>query len=837
MKIYKDTQEAYVAHRLVIANLLGMPEADYSSLPITQQIEVNNKLLILTKQFYEAVGCPKFLLFDFATLHDANLFLASKPTSKLSQALDKHITHQINYLSGYCALQTTKEDDFLQWAQANAKNSDYQIDKILCTSFLEGCEQDGLDTELNSALILQSANNAREVFESSIGVANGLRLAVLHDRNDAEVPMHALLHNVSEDILRSIPGHADFLRQIDASEVAEIFQSSVAREASRQAKSQSWEETQKLAIEKLIKQAKKSALLQENIKSGEDVIAKVVAEQQKIVTNYNLKIESINNLAQAQNAAAQRANAAAQKSAEYQRKAELKELEARNCAANIGAMGGGMVPVHNVNFSVGFNQRTGFTMATGHQVIQGGRVVAAGSAVYNPAAAYQQNVANVVAQTQLRTIQQAEQISVKLRESLAQLQNVIANNPSLQRYQLPQTQLINPHIDRSSTLFNGFKPGATGANNYGQGAIEATLSSNRAAILAKLKNDNIKFKPEPAGSFLHKTGQSLQADTNKPGFKKLVSTTIDAAVTILTGSGKAEASPLIFSAPLNSAAATISAGTALNNAQQHGKDKNVKFKPLGQELHEINAKTAQAFSFVMSMTPTIMFGLLTTPPHLRKSEDYILPGGDNKVDAKDVQVPPLQAHEVKREDLNTGHTSAPPNLPNANVNVPQEIGNFLFMFNEVVNDKLQQDGAGQLTKGQIIEYLQNVDKIPVEQLYKDLQKIGLELYTPPQDGIYKFIHWRNDMRPLSASAKPKLENSKFIIEVHKGKGGNDYDHMHITDAKGNVYDKYLNNLTEKLRKENPSWHARKLKREVESLPEAHIKIKEFVELNMRPNLE
>lgn len=37
--------------------------------------------------------------------------------------------------------------------------------------------------------------------------------------------------------------------------------------------------------------------------------------------------------------------------------------------------------------------------------------------------------------------------------------------------------------------------------------------------------------------------------------------------------------------------------------------------------------------------------------------------------------------------------------------------------------------------------------------------------------------------------------------------------------------------------DNPNWHARKLKREVESLPEAHIKIKEFVELTMRPNFE
>ncbi len=49
-----------------------------------------------------------------------------------------------------------------------------------------------------------------------------------------------------------------------------------------------------------------------------------------------------------------------------------------------------------------------------------------------------------------------------------------------------------------------------------------------------------------------------------------------------------------------------------------------------------------------------------------------------------MQVPPTRVHEVKKEDLNTGHTSTTPNLPNASINVPQEIGNFLFMFKEIL---------------------------------------------------------------------------------------------------------------------------------------------------------
>ena len=58
--------------------------------------------------------------------------------------------------------------------------------------------------------------------------------------------------------------------------------------------------------------------------------------------------------------------------------------------------------------------------------------------------------------------------------------------------------------------------------------------------------------------------------------------------------------------------------------------------------------------------------------------------------------------------------------------------------------------------------------------------------------------------------------------------------MHITDTHGNVYDKHLNNLTAKLRKDNPGWHENKVQDKAEKLPEAHIKIREFVELNMRP---
>ena len=142
--------------------------------------------------------------------------------------------------------------------------------------------------------------------------------------------------------------------------------------------------------------------------------------------------------------------------------------------------------------------------------------------------------------------------------------------------------------------------------------------------------------------------------------------------------------------------------------------------------------------------------------------------------------------------------------------------------------------AGKLTKDQIVDYLQNVDKVPLEQLIKDMKRIGntplkngvLELHNPElieKVGIYKFKY-----------TNLKTGTDKIFIEIHKAKGPNDYHHMHITDRFGNLYDKNLNNLTAKLTKENPSWHAKKIQDKVEKLPEAHIKIREFVELNMRP---
>ncbi len=138
----------------------------------------------------------------------------------------------------------------------------------------------------------------------------------------------------------------------------------------------------------------------------------------------------------------------------------------------------------------------------------------------------------------------------------------------------------------------------------------------------------------------------------------------------------------------------------------------------------------------------------------------------------------------------------------------------------------------RLTKGQIVEYLQALDMIPMSELANNLEKIGLRLLERrPDKKIYKFSHIKNELRGTTG-VKANLDSSNFMIELHFDvKSG---PHMHITDGKGNVYDKMLNNLTAKFRKANPGWHENKVKEVVKKLPDAHIKIKEFVGLTMRP---
>ena len=138
-----------------------------------------------------------------------------------------------------------------------------------------------------------------------------------------------------------------------------------------------------------------------------------------------------------------------------------------------------------------------------------------------------------------------------------------------------------------------------------------------------------------------------------------------------------------------------------------------------------------------------------------------------------------------------------------------------------------------LTKGQIVDYLQNIDKVPMKQLATDLEKIGLKLLERrPDKQIYKFSHVKNELREVG-NVKAKLESSKVMVEIHfDAKCG---PHMHITDTKGHVYDKHLNNLTDMIANKFPNKDMDSIIKKSERLPEAHIKIKEFVELNLRLN--
>ncbi len=137
--------------------------------------------------------------------------------------------------------------------------------------------------------------------------------------------------------------------------------------------------------------------------------------------------------------------------------------------------------------------------------------------------------------------------------------------------------------------------------------------------------------------------------------------------------------------------------------------------------------------------------------------------------------------------------------------------------------------------GKIIDYLQEVHNIPMEQLCKDLQKIGFELMElRPEKNIYKFGHIRNDLRG-GGEVKANLKSCKYMVEIHCDEISG--PHMHITDNLGNLYDKDMNNLTAKYRKENPELHEKAIRKQVKRLPAAHIKIKEFVKIKERPKNE
>jgi len=275
-----------------------------------------------------------------------------------------------------------------------------------------------------------------------------LRLAILHDRDDAEVTIHALLHGVSEDILHVIPGHAEFISQIDASAVAEIFQSSVVRDSVRQVKSKEWEDTQKIKIDNLIKQAKREAIVR---KGAETVNSRAMAEYQQSVAESNAALEKVNNLIKEQNELARIANDAYNRAAEFSHEAKIHERRAEQAmfasSAATNAMNGAGRMQSTISFGVNASRQSGVTMIANHTISQGGLVVASGSAGYNSVAAYQQRVDNVAAKAQLRNLQNAEQLSLTLRGPLAQLQQVVASNPNLQGYQLPKLDLSNPYTN------------------------------------------------------------------------------------------------------------------------------------------------------------------------------------------------------------------------------------------------------------------------------------------------------------------------------------------------------------------------------------------------------
>ena len=135
---------------------------------------------------------------------------------------------------------------------------------------------------------------------------------------------------------------------------------------------------------------------------------------------------------------------------------------------------------------------------------------------------------------------------------------------------------------------------------------------------------------------------------------------------------------------------------------------------------------------------------------------------------------------------------------------------------------------GALTKGKIKKYLETVDKLEHGQLITDMRKLGFKYLDDQsaQANIYKFTHPNRRTKDLLSRKEilekgikrfepgseralriqsridkldkqimPALKNSKYMVELHHD-GPSGY-HMHIIDRHGHIYDKNLNNLTNK----------------------------------------
>lgn len=674
-------EEIYSLSQDSIKQILGIADVAYMSLTDAQRMVVNNKLLYITKHFYDATNQPVFLLYDFAVLYDANLWLGREYNPELLLALDNHINTQINYLAGYCALNSSPPAQFMGWAENTAKHQGCPIEKVLCTNFYELCKDEKLKNELASRMILDSALAAKDI----VYINSNLKNALLCDGGSLDPEYKASLEKSCGYILSKFDAHDEFISALNASDFSEIFAPISQRELEKQKRADNWEHSQAEFLQALLKEAKRESILQQASGLQQDRCQKFNDEFNNKYNYYVALIDRYNQIVTEYNIAATLANDSYKESAQHQDNAKLWLASAYNHSSNYQAMSqsiSGTAPAsHTVAFTVDARSENGLSLTQSHTINKGHNVIAHASSTYNSRTSYGQKINAILAMAQAR--KNAAEVSVECARQFTDLARFVdSNNQYLHDFEVPEFTLTNPYSENKLIFADGVGNGLMGYNNFGLKVVENTLSVDREEMVQQfystaaspLSTNN--FKADADSSFYNIAVENLSQDW-RPLTQEInqnssfwgavtrgVSNGVLTALTLVTGSSVAEASPLVASGAFAGVPAAAAPAVSSHGSASHPP---MTFKRLGMELLDAAQKTLLVATVLAhpDASTDIIHQILITPMHEINPNDSLLPGSyGNDIDTS---IPAYEATDYDNEYNNTGHSSSSPDIEETSI--------------------------------------------------------------------------------------------------------------------------------------------------------------------------
>lgn len=695
--------DAYLSAQTNIRQILGTSNTSYIELTDEQRIVVNNRLLAFTKQFYEAANKPAFLLYDFATLYDANVYLQGEHNPELVLALDKHIETYINHLAGYSTLHSTNPTQFMTWAENNAKQQACPIDKVLCTHFYELCEDSKLQAELTSRIIVDSALDAKDILQHFGNIDNGLRNAVLCDGGTLDFEYKSSLEKSCVKILNNFNEHDKFISLLNASDMGDSFAPFNQRVQKRQEKAARWDILQGEFLQALLKDAKREAILHKGCDLQQLRLDNFNNEFQPKYSKYTTLVDNYNQIVADYNEFAKSANESYQKSAQHQENSNRWLDSAGRHSSNYQAMSqnmAGTAPASNtVGFTVGASSKNGLTITQSHTIHKGNVVVAHASSTYNSRIAYGKKISATLAVAQAR--KNATEIPVACLRAFSDLSSFVnGNSQYLQDFEIPEFTLENPYNENRLIFANGVGNGLVGYSNFGASVVESKLFSDREESVHQLystptlpaTDSGNNHRAEPDNTFwniavnnLNQDWQPLAQKLSQDAslwnrFKRGVNNGMLTAITFITGSSIAEASPLVATGTFTGATAAAPGVSGYNYANPPP----MTFKRLGAELLDVAQKSLLMTSVLINpaISREIMHQILVTPMHEVNPEESLLPGGYGT--NIDTSIPPFEARDTDSDENNTGHSNSVPDIEEISIPPYSEYDgeSLLFMYKD-----------------------------------------------------------------------------------------------------------------------------------------------------------